>query len=220
MPSPLVNVIVFNDTLAVDIFDVAKDEVVENDDVSAYDAEVTFPTTLVADTYEAVVANDEVSAYDAEVTFPTTLVAVTYDAVVAKEALTAIDAVPNNEPVTLPEIILIEPESIVSDPVIIALPLNGKIVVALLEWLDVIAYDAEVAIDDVNAYDAVDGVNVIDVAADAVVANDAVVALEAVPNNDAVTLPEITLIEPECMVNDPVITALPLNGKIVVATFA
>ena len=75
-------------------------------------------------------------------------------------------------------------------------------------------------------------VNVIDVAADAVVANEDVVekdavvendeltAVDAVPNSELVTPPEIILMEPDNNVSEPVITALPLNGKIVVALFA
>ena len=55
---------------------------------------------------------------------------------------------------------------------------------------------------------------------DAVVENDELTAFDAVPNTELVTPPEIILMEPERSVNDPVITALPLNGKIVVATFA
>jgi hypothetical protein len=74
--------------------------------------------------------------------------------------------------------------------------------------------------------------NVMDVAADAVVANEDVVekdavvendeltAVDAVPNSELVTPPKITLIDPDNSVSEPVITALPLNGNIVVATFA
>ena len=77
-------------------------------------------------------------------------------------------------------------------------PLN----VDALATLDVKAYDAEVANDDVNgvnvmdvaaddvsANDDVNGVNVIDVAADAVVAKDALIAVLASPINDPVKLP-------------------------------
>jgi hypothetical protein len=70
---------------------------------------------------DAVMENEEESAYED---------VVENDDVVAAEELTAFDAVPNNELVTPPEIILIEPDNSVSDPVIIALPLNGNIVVA------------------------------------------------------------------------------------------
>lgn len=50
MPSPFVKVIVFTLTLAVNIFDVAKDAVVATDAVYAYEAVATFPVILVADT--------------------------------------------------------------------------------------------------------------------------------------------------------------------------
>jgi hypothetical protein len=56
---------------------------------------------------------------------------------IENEEVVAFDAVPNTDPVIPPEIILIEPERSVSEPVIIALPLNGKIVVALFAKLDV-----------------------------------------------------------------------------------
>ena len=83
-------------------------------------------------------------------------------------------------------------------------PLN----VDALATLDVKAYDAEVANDDVSgvnvidvaaddvvANDDVSGVNVIDVAADAVVANDAEIAVLASPINDPVKLPVLICTE-------------------------
>ena len=51
--------------LTANVMDVAADAVVANDDVSAYDAEVTVPPTLPAAIYEAVVANEELIAADA-----------------------------------------------------------------------------------------------------------------------------------------------------------
>ena len=76
-----------------------------------------------------------------------------------------------------------------------------------------VAAEAVVAKDDVSAYEDV-------VEKDAVVENDELTAFDAVPNNELVTPPEIILMEPDTILNEPVITALPLNGKMVVALFA
>jgi hypothetical protein len=47
--------------LTAKVMDVAAEAVVENEDVNAYDAEVTVPPTAPAATYDAVVANDELT---------------------------------------------------------------------------------------------------------------------------------------------------------------
>ncbi len=138
--------------MTANVIDVAALAVTENEDVKAYEAEVTVPPTAPAATYDAVVANEDDMATDAvpnvdplcipmnepvkEPVFTVNVIDVAAEAVVENEeliendAVVAFDAVPNNEAVTLPEITLIDPDINVSDPVIVALPLNGNMVVA------------------------------------------------------------------------------------------
>ena len=139
--------------------DVAADDVVANEDVRAYEAELTVPFTN-----DAVLANEAVTG--------TNVIDVAADAVLANDDVTAYDdetalfaqlAVPKVEPLWVP---MNDP---VNEPV---LTLNVIDVAADA----VVANEAELTVpftnDAVLANEAVNGTNVIDVAADDVSAYD------------------------------------------------